>query len=197
MAEIRDAHACDIPGVYRVCLLADDPDWPGDDDGRNPDLVGHVYAGPYVVGPHTVARVVVDDEGVAGYLLAATDTAAFEQWCEAEWWPVLRRQYPLGVGAAEDAWLIERIHAPEPSPAAVREGHPAHLHIDLLPRVRGTGAGGVLMRWLFAELASRGVPGVHLGVGSGNANAIAFYEHLGFTTASDDGDTRWMIRAVP
>jgi ribosomal protein S18 acetylase RimI-like enzyme len=197
MHEIRDAQACDLPGVYRVCLFADDPDWPRGNARRNPDLVGHVYAGPYVVGSGTLARVVVDEEGVAGYILAAIDTAAFEHWREAEWWPVLRRQYPLGAGAAEDAWLIERIHEPETPPRELLDDHPAHLHIDLLPRVRGTGVGGRLMRWLLAELSRRGVPGVHLGVGSGNANAIAFYEHLGFSTAADDGDTRWMVRALP
>ncbi|WP_396657334.1 GNAT family N-acetyltransferase [Microbacterium sp.] len=197
MHEIRDAQAFDLPGVYRVCLLADDPGWPGGNARRNPDLVGHVYAGAYVVGPGTLARVVVDEEGVAGYVLAAIDTAAFELWREAEWWPVLRRQYPIGAGAAEDRWLIERIHAPEKPPHELLGQHPAHLHIDLLPRVRGTGVGGRLMRWLLAELARRGAPGVHLGVGSDNANAIAFYEHLGFTTVADDGDTRWMVRALP
>jgi len=34
-------------------------------------------------------------------------------------------------------------------------------------------------------------------VESANENAIAFYEHLGFETLEDDGDTRWMAKPLP
>ena len=196
MRDLRAAGAYDIPGVYRVCLLADDPLWPGGVADRNPDLIGHVFAGPYLAGVGTLARVVVDPDGVAGYVLGCTDTAAFEQWCEQDWWPALRRQYPIGSGVAADAWLIERIHDPVGSPRELLDSYPAHLHIDLLPRVRGTGVGRELMEWLMGALREQDVRGVHLGVGSDNTHAIGFYEHLGFHTASDDGDTRWMVRSL-
>ena len=58
--------------------------------------------------------------------------------------------------------------------------YPAHLHIDLEARARGRGLGRVLIEGLLTDLRARGVPGVHLGVDVANANAIAFYRHLGF-----------------
>lgn len=43
MSQLREPTVIDVPGVYRVCF-----ETAGDDRGSNPDLVGHVYAGPYV-----------------------------------------------------------------------------------------------------------------------------------------------------
>jgi ribosomal protein S18 acetylase RimI-like enzyme len=59
-------------------------------------------------------------------------------------------------------------------------GHPAHLHIDMLPRLQGRGLGRSLLDHLFAGLRSAGADAVHLGVSPENTNAIAFYERLGF-----------------
>ncbi|CAG7621383.1 GNAT family N-acetyltransferase [Leucobacter soli] len=191
--DVRPAQLQDLPGVYRVCLLADDPGWPGRDPERNPELLGHVYAGPYVAHDRGLCRVVVDAGGVAGYLLATADTDGFFAWLEAEWLPVLRAQYPEGSGAPDDAWIVRAIHRPQRPPAELVDPFPAHLHIDLLPRARGRGLGRVLIDGLRTDLATAGVPGVHLGVGSDNANAIEFYRHLGFETFADDGDTRWMM----
>jgi ribosomal protein S18 acetylase RimI-like enzyme len=58
--------------------------------------------------------------------------------------------------------------------------YPAHLHIDLLPHVRGTGLGRVLMSNWLDRLRSLGVPGVHLGTMAENTSAVAFFESLGF-----------------
>lgn len=191
---IRRAGLHDLPGIYRVCLETGEP--PAASSGRNPDLLGHLYAGPYVASQPDLARVIADSEGIAGYFFGCADTAVFESWCEEHWWPALREQYPLGSGAPEDAGYIRQLHEPQHPPRELLDGYPAHLHIDLLDRARGKGFGRVLVDELCAELRTRGVPGVHLGVGSDNANAIAFYEHLGFGTASDDGDTRWMSRSL-
>lgn len=191
MSEIRQPTLSDVPGAYRVCFETADPL-----PGQNPDLVGHIYAGPYLQHHPDLARVVVDDLGVSGYVLGCPDTRAFERWAEAEWWAPLRAQYPVGSGSIVDAEMIGMLHAAPTSPEQVVTAYPAHLHIDLLPRTQGQGLGRTLIEWLCAELADRGIPGVHLGVGSDNGNAIAFYEHLGFTTAFDDGDTRWMVREL-
>lgn len=186
---IRSAVLSDLPGVYRVCDWTSDPAFPEGVPGRNPDLLGHVYAGPYVVHSPELAGIVADCEGVAGYIFAVADTRAFAEWCEAEWYPTIREQYPLGSGRESDGWIIERIHTPEEIPDEILVPYPAHLHIDLLPRLQGKGAGRALMEWLFERLRERGVPGVHLGVSSENTNAIAFYEHMGFSTlaAGDRG----------
>jgi ribosomal protein S18 acetylase RimI-like enzyme len=177
---IRPALAMDLPGAYRVCLLTGDS---GRDDSalfRNPDLLGHVYVGPYITGEPDLALVVADEEGIAGYCLAAADTRAFEAWCEANWWPTLRAQYPLPADATPDGELVGLIHAPTRAPEAIVRDYPAHLHIDLLERTRGLGLGRALVERQLAALRALGVPGLHLDVATDNANAIAFYEHLGF-----------------
>ena len=76
--------------------------------------------------------------------------------------------------------MIELIHAPERTPAELAVTYPAHLHIDLMPQVRGLGLGRTLIDQLLSELRERGVRGVHLGVDVANRNGIGFYEHLGF-----------------
>lgn len=186
MVQMRLAAPHDLPGIYRVC----DETGP---ETTNADLLGHVYAGPYAVNQARFASVLADPQGVAGYVFGCLDTRAFEAWCEAEWWPALREQYPIDP-LDPDAEFIGLLHSPPRSPEALIERYPSHLHIDLLPRTQGTGFGRRLIEWLCTELAAAGAPGVHLGVGSDNTNAIAFYEHLGFTRHSDDGDTLWMVR---
>ena len=202
MLTIRQAALQDLPGVSRVCLLADEPDWPGPasaidgDPPRNPDLLGHVYAAPYVVGQPDLAWAAVDAQGVAGYVLGCADTRAFEQWCESNWWPVWREQYSVDAVAAADREVTGLLHPPPHSPDVIVADHPAHLHIDLLPRAIGTGTGRRMIETLLSALTARGVPGVHLGVGRDNAHAIGFYEHLGFTRRLDDGPTVWMVRSL-
>ena len=170
----------DLPGAYRVCLLTGDSGRDGSALFRNPDLLGHVYVGPYIVGEPDLALVVADSDGIAGYCLAVADTRAFEAWCEANWWPALRAQYPLPADATSDGELVGLIHVPARAPEAVVGDYPAHLHIDLLERTRGLGLGRILVERQLASLRARGVRGVYLDVATDNANAIAFYEHLGF-----------------
>ncbi|MBU4215694.1 MAG: GNAT family N-acetyltransferase [Actinobacteria bacterium] len=196
MPTIRPFHPCDLPAIYRICLLTADAG--GDASGRHddPDLLGHVWAGAYPMADPGLCWVVTDDRGVAGYLLATADTAGFEGWCERHWWPALRERYPLGLGSgrtAADTELVERLH--DPHLTDVPAGHPAHLHIDLLPRLQGHGMGRALIETLLAELGRRGVPGVHLGVHPANVRAKAFYAHLGFVPSAADPGI--LIRPVP
>ena len=93
---VRPASLADLPGIYRVCLATGHPEGEEGDCDRDPDLLGHVYAGPYVVADASLCSVVADAAGVAGYVLSTADTAAFEAWAERHWWPQLRERYPLG-----------------------------------------------------------------------------------------------------
>jgi len=180
MPVIRPATIQDLPGLYRVCLLTGDSGRDGSGLFRNQELLGHVYVGPYVVGEPDLALVVADEDGAAGYLLAAADTRAFEAWEEADWWPSLRASYPRRTHGTPEAELVGVIHAPPRAPDEVVADFPAHLHIDLLERVRGHGYGRTLIDGLEARLRDRGVAGVHLEVAADNANGLAFYEHLGY-----------------
>jgi ribosomal protein S18 acetylase RimI-like enzyme len=195
MATIRPATIHDMPGAYRVGLLTGDAGQDSSAMYRDPDLIGHLYVGPYLVGEPDLALVVADEAGVAGYCLAATDTRRFEAWTEAEWWPALREHYPPIDDGSPDAELIREIHASRPASEAVVAAYPAHLHIDLLERVRGAGFGRALIERQLGQLRERGIPGVHLDVDQRNANAIAFYRHLGFVDV-EVADSAYVM-AVP
>lgn len=180
MRRVRAATIHDLPGAYRVCLATGDAGADATPRFRDPDLLGHVFVGPYIVGEPDLALVVTDDEGVAGYLLAAADTRRFEAWAAEHWWPPLREQHPPQAGDSADAEIIRLIHDPPQAPDAVVARYPSHLHIDLLERARGQGLGRILVTRLLDRLRERGSSGVHLDVATANENAIAFYRHLGF-----------------
>jgi ribosomal protein S18 acetylase RimI-like enzyme len=180
MLRIEPAGLHDLPGAYRTCLLTGDAGADGSALHRDPDLLGHVYVGPYLAQRRGTQLIVSDDEGSAGYLLSADDTLAFEAWAEREWWPLLRARYPLREDDSRDAELIRLIHAPERTPTELAHQYPAHLHIDLQQRARGTGLGRALVEHLLVDLRGRRIAGVHLGVDKDNDNAIGFYRHLGF-----------------
>ena len=186
MFRIERGGLADMAGVYRVCRLTGDL---GDDAShlhQDPDLSGHVWAGAYLAQGAGTQLVVVDDAGIAGYLISTDDTLAFDTWAEAEWWPPLRVRYPRIDEDTPSGELVRRIHEPEARDPDIVAAYPAHFHIDLLERTRGAGLGRTLMERLFDELRSRGVPGVHMGVNRRNTNAIGFYEHLGFRTLEED-----------
>jgi len=194
--EIRPATIADLPALYEVCLRTGDAGGDASEQFDDPDLLGSVYAGPYVALDGTIALVGVDAEGIGAYVLAALDTADFAAACEREWWPALRQRHPLDGSptAGRDRDVIAHIHRPPVMPASVVERYPAHLHIDLLPRMQGGGNGRRMIEALVVELQRSGVSGVHLGVATENARAIGFYEHLGFTTLHEDASGRLMGR---
>jgi len=197
MSIIRPAGLHDLPGAYRVCLQTGDSGQDATHLYRNPDLLGHVFVGPYIVGQPELALVVADDQGVAGYLLAAADTRAFERWAEVEWWPALREQYPRGNATGRDEEIIGLLHEPPRASDAIVDAYPAHLHIDLLERARGRGLGRVLIERLLVALRERGARGVHLEVGVRNTNAQQFYRHLGFTELASSDDSLTMGVLIP
>lgn len=173
----------DLPGVYRVCLLTGRSGADASDLHGDPDLLGHVWAGPYLAHPDAVTRVVHDDAGVAGYCVGVPDTVGFEQWLEDVWLPPLRERHPHGSGTTPaDRALVQRLHEAPRTDAALLVEHPAHLHVDLLPRLQGQGWGRRAVSEVLTGLAMAGASGVHLGVDEANTGAQAFYERLGFTT---------------
>jgi len=196
MQIIRVPELRDAPGVYRVCFETGTNPAEVATAERNADLLGHVFAGPYLLHSPELCRVIVDSSGVAGYLLAVADTSAFASWCETTWWPPLREQYPLGSGIAADAETIGMLHRPPLAPVALLHDYPAHLHIDFLDRARGVGLGRSLIGGLLDQLANLGAPGIHLGVGADNQNAIGFYQHLGFREALVTDGVKWMVRST-
>ena len=143
---IRLARPEDRAALYDICLRTG---WSGADaTGRydDPELLGHVYVGPYLALEPALALVATRDDDPDsrpyGYCLGAADSAAFAERCERLWWPPLRDRYPRNAPRrVTDQSLVELIHEPESMPAAIIARYPAHLHIDLLPEVQGRGTG--------------------------------------------------------
>jgi ribosomal protein S18 acetylase RimI-like enzyme len=185
MVAIRPVRADDLDALYRIALATGDGGADAAAQYRDPKLLGHIYAAPYaVLCPETVI-VAEDADGVGGYIVGAADTPAFETRLEAEWWPRLRAMYAEPVAATLDGWSPDQrrchtIHHPRRAPAMISADYPAHLHINLLPRLRGREIGRRLMdRWINAVRALGSI-GTHLAVGTTNARAIRFYAAYGF-----------------
>ncbi|GMA86524.1 hypothetical protein GCM10025868_17740 [Angustibacter aerolatus] len=60
------------------------------------------------------------------------------------------------------------------------DAYPAHLHVDLLPRLAGGGWGRRLIETFAAAAHEAGADGLHVGVDPANVAALGFYERLGF-----------------
>jgi ribosomal protein S18 acetylase RimI-like enzyme len=178
-ATIRKYQQGEEQALYDICLLTGDSGADATALYQDPRLLGEVYVGPYLRFAPSHALVGVDDDGVAGYVLGVPDTVAFEAECERSWWPPLRSRYPLEAFPSDsrDGGIVRLIHNPPTASPDVVERYPAHLHIDLLPRLQGQGDG---RRLLTALLDGLGVPGVHLGVSLSNQRAIGFYRRMGF-----------------
>lgn len=186
----RTQNVREVAALYDICLRT------GADGGdasmlyTDPLLLGEVYLGAYLELAPEFAFVLTDaDDTPVGYVLGAADTLEFQEQMEKAWWPALREQYPLGTfpAGSADERLVKMIHSPSAMDADVIAGYPAHLHVDLLQQAQGGGNGRRLMEALFDALRDKGVEGVHLGVSLENAQAIGFYQHLGFSQLTDDG----------
>jgi ribosomal protein S18 acetylase RimI-like enzyme len=180
---IRKYQPAEEQVLYDICLLTGDSGVDASGLYQDPALLGEVYVGPYLRFAPEHALVGVDGDGVAGYVLGVPDTTAFEAECERSWWPALRARYPLSRFPQEspDGRIVRLIHHPPSTSADVVERYPAHLHIDLLPRLQGQGDGRRLLTALLDGLAADGARGVHLGVSTANQRAIGFYRRMGFT----------------
>ena len=180
---IRRFHPSDLPALYRICRLTG---FNGQDASArisDPDLVGHVYVGPYAVLDPEHAFVAVIGSEVVGYVVAASNSTNFYARCEAEWFPALRLRYPFSESSDSTltSEFVRALHRGHVVPSSVDLAmYPAHLHINLLARARGQGVGRKLMNQLFAVLREHNVPGVYLYAGAANNPAHAFYERIGF-----------------
>jgi GNAT superfamily N-acetyltransferase len=180
--QIRSYQPEDWQDLYRICLETGDSGADATALYQYPDLLGHFYAAPYALFEPELTFMLEDELGACGYILATANSELFAERMETQWLPKLRLQYPLPdpQNLSRDVSMIRVIHKGYQADPQICLEYPAHLHIDLLLRAQKKGQGKLLMQTLFAALRSRGIKGVHLGVGSRNTNGIAFYQHIGF-----------------
>ena len=184
---VRPYEARDLSAVYDICLRTGDSGGDATALYSDPDILGHLYAGPYVTLEPELAFMLTSQGGegeVVGYILGAFGTERFNERYRLEWLPPLQAKLPDPTGNPENWTLSERlyhrIHHPDLSKPVDLRTYPSHLHIDLLPRAQGQGWGRKLMETLLGELRRRGSAGVHLGLGVSNQRAFEFYKRVGF-----------------
>ena len=188
MVELRPYRADDLEALYEICLLTGDAGQDASPLHNDRKAVGHIYAAPYGVLEPTNVFVAEDDEGVAGYVVGTYDTRAFNERLESEWWPALRAHYAQAMDlTAADRERVAYMHRPGDNPPDIVAQYPAHIHMNLLPRLRGQRVGtGLLQMWI-EQARQAEVSGIHLGASPSNAGGIAFWTRSGFTPLRTEG----------
>jgi hypothetical protein len=125
---IRPYRPADRDAVYAICLGTGDAGGDASALYRDPELIGHVYAGPYLALEPDLCFVLADRDRLVGYVLGTRDSPRFEAACERDWFSPLRVRYPMPDAAetGRDARMKRLIHAgyrADPALAA----WPAHL----------------------------------------------------------------------
>lgn len=194
MVELRPYRASDLDALYEICLVTGDSGQDATPLHNDRKVIGHIYSAPYGVLEPANVFVAEDAEGVAGYVVGTYDTKAFDARLEREWWPALREHYaqvPKAGLTASDRQRIATIRKPGANPADLVARYPAHIHMNLLPRLRGQRIGtGLLQRWI-GQARDAGVTGIHLGASTGNTGGVAFWSKSGFEPIRTVGRTIW------
>ncbi len=173
----RVRHICHVTGY-----MGESVDW----QWRDTESFADLFTAYYTDAEPESALVAECDGVVAGYLLGCVDSR--RAWSPAGIFGrhFLRRGIGFRPGTAGLVWrsfgdvIVDALRRRLPPASVYDERWPAHLHIDLLPSVRGMGVGATLMhRWL-DKLRDVGVPGCHLETMGENHRAVAFFESMGF-----------------
>jgi ribosomal protein S18 acetylase RimI-like enzyme len=198
---IRRCEPRDVDAAYEVCLRTGDDGEDASHAFDNPKALGHIYVGPYLKLEPQLAFVLEDPQGVCGYALGALDSKTFYNSYLNQWLPEIRQRHPEPAGDPARWTRTQKVYFdyyhPEIFMPEPYNQYPSHLHIDLLPHARGRGLGRALMNVLLADLAAKGSPGVHLGMGAANARAERFYRKIGFHELARVGEVLYLGKTLP
>jgi GNAT superfamily N-acetyltransferase len=182
---IRPYEPGDRSAVRRICFATGymgEPEWQWRDAESFADLFSSYYTD---AEPESI--LVAERAGaVEGYLLGCVDSR--RAWRETDiFGGLLRRRLialrPSTAGFVWRAFLdvaVDGVRRRLPPPAVHDERWPAHLHVNLLPAIRGGGVGGALLRSWLGRLDDLGVAGCHLQTLAENERAIAAFRSVGF-----------------
>jgi GNAT superfamily N-acetyltransferase len=204
MIKLRQFRSGDLDALYAISLATGHEGGDASHLYKDAELMGHIYSAPYAILEPGLVLVAVDGDEVAGFAAGVVDTSLWEDVLERKWWPALRCRYPDPGTASSSSWTADErrasaIHHPERAPRDVVDTYPAHLHLNLLPRVQGQGVGSMLLQaWL--ELASKhGATAVHVAVNRANLRALRFWRQNSFKDLNPEGPTGgrtvWMGRS--
>ncbi|WP_434966506.1 GNAT family N-acetyltransferase [Janibacter indicus] len=146
-----------------------------------------VYLDPYIEHcPDTLFLAEVDGE-LVGYLTGCPDGALLPSEDDLMMRAIRQhkvtlrpRSMPFFLRALADAATAKLRGRELASGTDGDERWPAHLHINLVPEARGTGAAQGLMTAWQDWLTAAGSPGCHLQTLVENTRAVRFFEKSGF-----------------
>nr|MDT0658509.1 GNAT family N-acetyltransferase [Micromonospora sp. DSM 115978] len=146
-----------------------------------------IYLDPYLELEPDSVFLAGDGERLVGYLTGCLNSAAFPS--ESDRLERAIRAHRLMLRPATMAFFARAVadmagakFQRQPTAGDFSDGRwPAHLHINVAPEARGTGAAELLMRRWFDKLATHDSPGCHLQTLVENTRAVRFFERMGFT----------------
>ena len=187
MIKLRLAKSADMEDFYVIAHATGNVGADASHIYGDQKILGHVYAAPYLTLMPDLCFVAEDEKGVAGYVVGAPDSAGFEALMEKHWWPDLRAAYEAPDIEKKDSWsaekgLIDRIFHPSHLYSELAEAYPAHVHLNLLPRIQGQGIGPKLFDLWWKTARELGVKKCHVGVSPKNEGAVKFWKKCGFSS---------------
>ncbi len=202
MIKIRTARKADMAALYQITLATGQYGADASLVYQDPDLLGHIFAAPYLAHEPKSCFVAEDTHGVVGFVVGTPDTRRFETCLETDWWPDLRLRYPMSNYSMSntqtreklqaDQRLCHMIHHPEIASDDLVHAFPAHMHLNLLPRAQGQGVGRGLFAIWCDSMRIEGVLAVHVGVSLQNPRALGFWRKMGFHTIDQPiSDSNW------
>jgi ribosomal protein S18 acetylase RimI-like enzyme len=199
-ASIRPYRDGDRAAVYDVSIRTGAAGQDARGRFSTDDLIGDIYAGPYLALEPQHAYVLDNGSRAVGYVIGTASTQTFVTAYRERWLPALRERYPSPPGEPvteeqrklADGFNPERMLLPELAP------HPAHLHINLLPDYQGAGFGRAMMNTFLASVAAAGARSCHLFVRTANTPALRFYDRLGWQRLPvNDPSGSWIVLVKP
>lgn len=184
MAQIRPYRSEGLPSLHAICVQTGEN---GEDLTplyKDPDLLGALYAAPYGVYAPQRCFMLEDEMGAAGYVVGVHDTARFDDWMIRDWLAPYRALHPAPIGDSAD-WspddrCVHGMHAYRRTPEAISSRYPAHLHLNILPRLQRKGWGRRLAQRWIDDAHAAGVSAAHIGVVAANTRGLAFWRAVGF-----------------
>jgi GNAT superfamily N-acetyltransferase len=184
--EVRPYDVADRDELVNVVFDAAGEGAPASEVWGHPASLAEVYLTPYLDLEPASTFVVTADGRPVGYLAGCVDDAAFPS--EEDRTKATIRKYGLWRSPGPRRFLIRsavdlavlRLRRVPVAGGFSDPRWPSHLHLDLMPVARGTGAAAGLMDLWFDRLREVGSPGCYLQTSYENTRAIAFFERAGF-----------------
>lgn len=187
---IRAYQAGDRDAVYDVAVRTGAAGQDARGRYSTDDLIGDIYAGPYLHLEPEHAYVLDSGSRPVGYVIGTASTTGYVAAYRDRWLPFMHQRYqpPDGPPATDEERKLSDMFNPEFMLVDGLAPYPAHLHINLLPDYQGGGFGRAMMSTFLASVAAAGVASCHLAVRPTNTAALGFYARLGWQRLSCSTD---------